>query len=376
MNISAYPDKTQELGMADFFEIDFLEVHTSKSGDAIAVRYEQGGMTTIHVVDAGYLSTGPLLVDHIRTYYGSPLRIDRVVVTHPDKDHAEGVPEILEQFSVGELWMLRPWLYVDELITRFPRFSSAENLKKKLKEAYPYIAVIEELAIQKRIPIREPFQGSFIGAFTVLAPSKARYLDLVVESEKTPSGTTVESALGTAAGMLTEFAKRAVMLIKAAWGTEVFSSEETSTENEMSVVQYANLCGAKIMLTADAGRAALTEAADYAPYVGLQLPGLDRFQVPHHGGRRNVSTEILDKLLGPRLHSQPAAGSETFTAIISSASEDKDHPRKAVVRAMIHRGAKVITTEDGSKVTRQNAPNREGWSGVSGVAYPPDQEED
>jgi beta-lactamase superfamily II metal-dependent hydrolase len=362
--------------MADYFEIDFLEVHTSKSGDAISARYEQAGTTTIHVVDAGYLSTGSLLVEHIRKYYGGPSRIDRVVVTHPDKDHAEGIPEVLEQFNVGEIWMLRPWLYVDELMHRFPRYSSADNLKKKLKEAYPYIATIEELAIRKRIPILEPFQGAFVGAFVVLAPSKARYLDLIVESEKTPSGTTVDAALGTTAGMLTEFAKRAVMLMKAAWGAEVFSSEETSTENEMSVVQYANLFGVKVMLTADAGRAALTEAADYAPYIGLQLPGLDRFQVPHHGGRRNVSTEILDRLLGPKLNAQVAPGSESFVAIISSASDDKDHPRKAVVRAMIHRGAKVITTEDGTKRTGHNAPTREGWVGVTGAPYPEDQEEE
>lgn len=37
--------------MADFFEIDFLGVETKKSGDAIAIRYEQEGNRTIHVVD-------------------------------------------------------------------------------------------------------------------------------------------------------------------------------------------------------------------------------------------------------------------------------------------------------------------------------------
>ena len=60
---------------------------------------------------------------------------------------------------------------------------------------------------------------------------------------------------------------------------EVFSPNETSAENEMSIVQYANICGQRVVLTADAGRAALAEAADYTPYVGLQLPGVDQFQV-------------------------------------------------------------------------------------------------
>jgi len=77
-------------------------------------------------------------------------------------------------------------------------------------------------------------------------------------------------------------------------GSEKFSDEDTSVENEMSVVQYAFLNGHKIVLTGDAGRQAMTEAADYAPVAGLVLPGVTRFQAPHHGGRRNLSTELLD----------------------------------------------------------------------------------
>lgn len=73
----------------------------------------------------------------------------------------------------------------------------------------------------------------------------------------------------------------------------------------MSVVQYANLHGHRILLTGDAGRAGLAEAADYAPFAGLALPGIDRFQVPHHGSRRNVSTEILDRWLGAQLAEVP-----------------------------------------------------------------------
>ena len=55
----------------------------------------------------------------VNKYYDEPPSIDNVVVTHPDKDHAEGVQAILKHFGVGALWMLRPWNYVDELIDRF-----------------------------------------------------------------------------------------------------------------------------------------------------------------------------------------------------------------------------------------------------------------
>jgi hypothetical protein len=130
--------------------------------------------------------------------------------------------------------------------------------------------------------------------------------------------------------------------------------------------------------SADGGHRAdrLAEAAAYAPYAGLTLPGIERFQVPHHGSRRNVSTQTLDLWLGPRLPTKPTEGEEKFTAIISSAKADEDHPRKAVVRACIHRGARVLTTEGVSLRTSHNAPEREGWSAGKPAPYPEDQEED
>lgn len=355
--------------MSDYFEIDFLNVGNGKSGDAIPIRYDISDSTRIHVVDGGFQETGESLVDHINKYYDSPSHIDAVVVTHPDGDHASGLRILFEKFEINELWMLRPWLYADELIDRFSRFSSVDNLKKRLKELYPNIVNLEELAEENSVSILEPFQGAQIGEFTVLAPSKDRYLDLLVESEKTPEATKeAQESLLEAAGKIL---KKAVALIRSAWGEEIFPEDDTSPENNMSVVQYANLCEQKILLTGDAGRATLSEAIEYAPMTGLTLPGIDRIQVPHHGSRHNVSTEVLDSLLGPKLESQ----SESFTAIISAAKEDKDHPRKAVIRAFIHRGAKVITTEGNSIRTGHNAPTREGWTSVEPVPYPEEQEE-
>jgi beta-lactamase superfamily II metal-dependent hydrolase len=361
--------------MTDFFEIDFLDVETAKSGDAIPLRYRINGATTIHVVDGGYQDTGDKIVVHINKYYENPTFIDRVVATHPDGDHAGGLRTVLEEYDVGELWVLRPWLYAGEIIGRFARYTSVENLQRRLREIYPNIAALEEIALRRDIPMYEPFQGASIGAFTVLAPTRQRYLDMIVDSERTPESVE-EAQKGALEGVGTFLEKAAatvVMLAKAAWGVEVFSPEETSAENEMSVVQYASLCGEKILLTADTGRAGLTEAADYAPYVGLALPGINRFQVPHHGSRRNVSTEVLDRWLGPRLNAKLADGQGNFTAIISSAKADEDHPRKAVVRACIHRGARVLTTEGASLCVHFGGGNR-GWVPAVPLTYPEDQE--
>jgi beta-lactamase superfamily II metal-dependent hydrolase len=363
--------------MADYFEIDFLDIEAKKSGDAIPLRYELNGVTWIHLVDGGYQACGEKIVNHLRTYYTNQDYIDKVVVTHPDGDHAGGLRTVLQEVVVKELWMLRPWEYAAELIPRFATYTSVERLKARLKSIYSNLAALEEIALEKGIPIREPFQGAQIGTFTVLAPSKSRYLDLIVESERTPESVeeAEETSVAALGRLIGEYAAKAVYYLKAAaWGEEIFSPEETSAENEMSVIQYANLCGQRILLTGDAGRKALAEAADYAPLAGLSLPGIDRFQVPHHGSRRNVSTELLDRWLGERLPTRPLQGQGKFQAMVSAAKEDTDHPRNAVIRALWHRGAYVVTTKTGDLRTGFNAPPRLTWVTAPTLDYPEEQE--
>ena len=358
--------------MGDYYEVDFLQVHSERSGDAIAIRHQIGQYWYVHVVDGGYNSTAPVLAQHIRGRYGTNT-INNVVVTHPDKDHAEGLAPILEEFNVGALWMLRPWEYAQFLLPYFARYNSAQRLAERLREDYPYIAALEEIAVRRGILIREPFQGEKIGPFTVLAPSPRRYLQLVINSDKTPQPTSDMSAILAA---LLQPMKKVVSFVKAGWGSEKFSSEDTSNENEMSVVQFAYLNADTIVLTGDAGRSAMTEAATYAPQAKLFLPGVSRFQAPHHGGRRNVSTAILDQWLGHRLAQKPQPNTETFIAIISSAKEDTEHPRKAVLRGLLHRGAKIMTTEDAPVwIYGGDAPARSDYVQVPNVPYPDEQED-
>lgn len=349
----------------DFFELDFLPVGDTTSGDAICLRYRKNGTERVHIVDGGYSGSGQELLDHIDQYYGNGRHIDAVVATHPDQDHASGLRTVLRDREISELWMLRPWMYADELIDRFKHYSNVENLKRILRQKFPYIAELEAIAIEKKIRIYEPFQGAKIGDFHVLTPTKARYLDLVVSSDKTP----VEKS---SAAKLLELMNAAADSIKVLWGEEKFSTDSTANENEMSVVQYVELSGKKMLLTADTGRDGLNEAADYVEGCDI-LQNLNYFQVPHHGSRRNVSTETLDRWLGERLGNR--TDSTTFTAMISAAENDKDHPRKAVVRAIHHRGGRPVATQGQTICFSNNAPQRAGWGPVTPLDYPFDQED-
>jgi len=355
--------------MADYFEIDFLGVEAAKSGDAITLRYSVNGAKGVHVIDGGYLDTGDQIVEHLNTYYETTV-IDHVILTHPDQDHANGLRKVLEQCTVRNLWINRPWIYADQLIDRFETYESVEALRRKLRSIYDATAILEDIAMEKGIPIHAPLQGQSIGPFTVMAPTLGRYLDLVVDSAKTPEAVE-ENAMDSALSSIFRVVKAATTYIKSLWGDEYFPPEPTSRENEMSVVQSAVLNGHRVMLTGDAGREALQEVIDYAPFVGLALPGIRYLQVPHHGGRHNISTEILDKLVGPRLDSMP--DKHTWNAICSSAKADEDHPRKSVIRAVLHRGGHWAATES-KNICIGVGITREGWVPIPQATYPEDQE--
>ncbi|MDP3512200.1 MAG: competence protein ComEC [Sulfuritalea sp.] len=357
--------------MEDCIELDFLGVETDRSGDAIAIRYSINGKTSVHVVDGGYIDTGTKIVEHIKKHYNTT-HIDHVVLTHSDQDHANGLRTVLEQCTVGTLWMNRPWLYADELIDRFESYNSVDALRKKLRNIYSAPAALEDLANERGIPVATAFQGTGIGAFRVLAPTKSRYLDLILESNKTPEAAE-ESYMGQAMEGIAKVAKTVVALAKAVWGHEYFPAEGTSSENEMSVVQYALVNNRSVVLTGDVGRDGLNEAADYAPVAGLTLPGVWVFQVPHHGGRHNVNTEVLDRWLDKRMSNQPEK--TTWNAICSSAKKDVHHPKKSVIRAMLHRGAHFSATEGRTFIHIGSGIKRDGTTPIPQTPYPEEQEE-
>jgi len=343
------------------YEIDFLPVGDGeKSGDAIAIRYGEENDYLIHVVDGGSLDSGEEMVKHIRQYYGNPDFIEHVVLTHADNDHSSGLRKVIEEFEIGEIWMNRPWLYADETLHLFEGSNlTVEKLEKQLREAYPILVEIEDMADKKQIPIREVFQGAQIDQFTILAPSRQRYLELIPQFDRTPEAAEEATAKATLGQILGEALKKAAAWIAETWGKETLEEDvETSASNESSVVQIADFDGNKVLLLGDAGIISLNEAADYAELIGITLPGLSFMQVPHHGSRHNVSPSVLNRWLGEQI----PKGSETrFSAFASVAKKDEERPRRKVVNAFIRRGSRVYATKGSTKHHFNNMPDR-GWS--------------
>lgn len=354
------------------YEIDFLPVgNGERSGDAITVRWKEGEAFKVLVYDGGTQESGAAVVSHIQTHYTTS-RVDYLVSSHPDADHASGLSVVLDEAEVGEVWMHRPWEYSSIIRDyfhdgRITDDSLAERLKSKMTAAH----AIEQSALAKNIPIYEPFQGCLIGPFTVLSPPHDWYVDeLIQEFDKSPKP---KVATADSTDWIYKIVKEAARAVSG-WVAEVWGGESlredvtTSAENLSSVVLHAVFDGRGILLTGDAGVETLMRAADFATALGHDLPHSIGFvQVPHHGSRNNVSPSTLDRILGAK---KPADdGIYSKTAFVSAGKDSTSHPRRMVVNAFLRRGAQVIATKGQAKCHYRNMSARAGWVNATPLTF-------
>lgn len=350
------------------YEIDFLAVgEGERSGDAIAVRYGLPGKYLVMVVDGGNKDSGLKLVEHIKKNYRTS-HVNFIVNTHPDCDHASGLEVVLEEMTVGEVWVHRPWNYPSLIPNWFKDGRITQNsLRDHLQEAMRHAYAVEQLARIKNIPVKEPFQGSQIGMFWVASPTREWYLDILPHFDKTPQAKAPPYSMGLL-GRATALAEKAFAWLDERWDFETLKDgETTSYDNESSVILYANFNGHGVLLTGDAGVQALTHAANYLTYYGIDLPNTLQFiQVPHHGSRHNVGPTILTQLLGPK---QRFGTSATKTAFVSAGAQSKTHPRRVVTNAFKRRGATVVAAKGVSVCYQLNMATREGWNTANEIQF-------
>jgi hypothetical protein len=257
-------------------------------------------------------------------------------------------------------------------------------LETAIRREYDVISEIVDLALNQGTTIRQPFTGADIGAFRVLSPTKAAYLHLLPQFDRTPAP---DRALLQARNMwvgysgvrtaLSSIFERVIERVQR-WIPETRLFEllrdggVTSPSNETSLVLYGVFSNAgRILFTGDAGVNALTWAANYANERGLPLQEFSFAQVPHHGSRRNVGPTILNRIIGPI---QPSA-TQRLTAYISAPPKDETHPRRIVVNAFIRRGATVIATQGQDKLFSGGFPSRLGYVNVMPLLFANEVEE-
>lgn len=342
------------------YEIDFIGVkahQASGDADAIAMRWKVANNNyKVIIYDGGYEAHGEELKNILEEYYFPDNQnkvIDAVIVSHPDKDHVSGLKTILESFDVSALYMNRPWKYLSELYDKLKDGRiTIESLERRLKESYSFIAELEEIALDKGIAIHEAFEGEIIeNKLTVLSPTKEFYLDLLVESKKSPE---------LQEGVNNQFPVNRAESISEDWNTETLREDvETSAENEMSLVILGEMGDENLLLVGDAGIRALDKAIEYAKRINKFIKDTVKFmQIPHHGGRHNVNPSVLNKMIGEKVQEGVKTGKTAFVSV----GENSDHPRKSVVNAYLRRGVDVYKM-NGHTVnhSKGDMPNRDGW---------------
>jgi beta-lactamase superfamily II metal-dependent hydrolase len=345
------------------FEVDFLPVGDSY-GDAIVIRYgDDTNGYALHVVDGGRTDTADTIIKHIETCYPG-YYINHMVVSHADNDHACGLIGVMKRFSVKHLWMNRPWLYARETLQHFHGNYTLQGLIDEMKQRHSYLVELEELANAQSTQIHEAFQGATIGRFTVLAPTRERYISLIPDLEKTPTSYKEDSATASFP-LLRSILDAAKQWLDENWDVETLSENPqppTSASNESCVVQYATLEeGRHILLTADVGPVGLTEAAAYAASLGFLYPTF--VQMPHHGSRHNVTPSVLDRWLGPR----KPRGTATGTAFCSIGAQKPEYPRGQVKNAFIRRGFKVYANR--TIAISHSSGGGHGWGPLPAEAF-------
>ena len=107
-------------------------------------------------------------------------------------------------------------------------------------------------------------------------------------------------------------------------------------------------------------------AMDYAESLDIYIAkNVSVYQIPHHGGRHNITPKLLNRLIGKVVAENLTTGK---TGIVSAAKES-DHPKKMVVNAFIRREVKVYETKGGSFQYRHGFPLHEGWGIAQSLSF-------
>ncbi len=351
------------------FEIDFLPVgEKSSSGDSILFRYLEDNEFKIILIDGGHkesegVKTSDTILNHMRQYYYSgandkDMRIDHIICSHPDSDHVGGLEEIMEKCDVGSFWINDPSEYIDKgkltSSTDHDQFSQvdAETVRNLIK-----------VAENNNITVCKPLQGAEIGPLVVASPSKDFYQSLV-------KGELVRK--GEDKSIFMETLQKIVNWVAALWSEDNLKQyPESSVCNEGSTVMFGRLMEEQyqILLTADAGIEALSRAYNYITTAyDYESGSLTFMQIPHHGGRHNLNSEVLDDLLGRKI--QESSNDIRGRAYASVAIKAEEYPRKVVLNAFITRGYLCASTAGHVKSYKEGTmPNRAGWVAITPIPY-------
>lgn len=231
--------------------------------------------------------------------------IDLAVSTHSDSDHAGGLPFVVANIEVRELWIHRPHDDRNALV------ASARN-----------VADIISQARQWDVPIKEPFSDNqelcFPGLY-VLGPSTTYFAELLATGMYTDSE-------------LEQIADSERVLASASSPDRLAENPTTSARNNSSTILLLKLEGIQLMLTGDAGVEALSNAEPLAIDLGYD-PQIAIVQIPHHGSSNSLNEDCVRWMAGDKTE---VIDKRAF--VTAAVNDQFGFPHTAVTDSFIDRG--------------------------------------
>ncbi len=282
-----------------------VEVLPASEGDALWVTSRDACGHLFNVlIDGGRLATGRLLVNRVRSAPTLPLRLDLLVVTHVDRDHIEGVIELLEQCDESQIVIGGIWF------NGYAHLPAPPVVGGGLQEQGAVMGNrLEALIRKRRIQWNQEFNGDAVARTDPLFPS----VMLTPTLRATVLGPTPDDLRALRpkweleckrAGLIpggpdiTDF-----VLAEQAGAREIdidtlcsapFIDDDALANASSIVVLLEDLerTGGNVLFAGDATAHALQRALTKLREQRNDLR-IDAFKVPHHGSERNVSLDLL-----------------------------------------------------------------------------------
>lgn len=298
-------------------EVTFIDV---RAGDSILVtRWERGEPTRV-LIDGGKANKANKVAEFLEDHDVD--HIDHVVASHSDHDHAGGLVPLLDEevFTLDHGWMHIPERHADtQAIRKALAETSDLTLSGRIVASLDDANKLLEAFQNRGIEPDEPFQGQSVGPLTCIGPSEDFYEELLDQFRDRDKLKSLDQRLEKVRAGET-------MLAQVQGKAEEWPDQpETSAENNTSTIMEVSWEDDRVLLTADAGVAALEHADGYRSLAGVHM-----VQACHHGSRFNLTDEWIEKF------------GASYAYI--SAPGKNGHPAQCVVRAFQKRGAPVYST--------------------------------
>lgn len=334
--------------------IDMLSVGNA---DALIIWIKEGETSLVFLIDGGNKTDSDSIINHLENYIFPNTKQktpDFIICTHPDKDHIGGLFKVIEHYkNIGTIFLHDPAKHMGNnysLLKESARRKVASKGFDYIFESLEMRDELVELVSKKNIPIIEPFynktklNNTFI---KVLGPSEEFYTSLL------PDFRNIDKFLEKEAAIISkmweaQYSNVLESIEKSVYGDDpcpiVDANNDTSAENNSSVVLEISVAEKRFLFTADAGVQALLDIHLRGP-----LNNIFWLDVPHHGSRRNLSSKLI-KILSPQM------------AFVSAIGSTK-HPRKALVNCLKKTGTTVYSTHNNGNMWyhTNNFPDRSNY---------------